>query len=287
MGQKISQQRYLIIFSYEDISTPENIKKALLVNDDACYGKFIFKKSGDYIAYISERDNTAIEVMIFIDTGQSERQHKCETIEELAQYIYNKAEKGNFLFYQKMDHNTLVDYAARYIAILQEYQEIYYPTGNFTPKPFERWSKEQIAEYWAPDSKLREICRSMLSQLCKYADEAKEKLEVYCKEGKIPRMDWPVRLAELTELLIQARNVEKRQQEEKMMIDTICKLSEQGFATPADLFDYQKLTYDELKNTLQEARRKQQIYIENVNRVGARLQLLAAEEVPAEAPEGS
>lgn len=281
MGQGQTRQHYLFIISYEDISTPEAVKETLLKKDDENYGKFIFKKSSNYTVFVWERDHTAVELNIYIDTDRTK--NKCDTIEELAQYIHAEAKKNHLLFYQEMDHDTLVTYADDYIKILQQYQEMYYPTGNFVPKPFERWSKEQIAENWTPDSTLKNICRSMYNQLRKYSEEAKEKLEVYCREGKIPRMEWPVALYQLNELLIQARDVDKRQQEEKVMIDAICKLSEQGFATPADLFDYQKLTYDELKNTLQEARRKQQIYIENVNRVGTRLQLLAADE----APEGS
>lgn len=71
---------------------------------------------------------------------------------------------------------------------------------------------------------------------------------------------------------------------EKLM-PHIIDLSKLGFATPPDLFDYEKASVEELKEILKNARAKQQEYLEHVFRVGNSIKEKEAREIQQE--EGS
>lgn len=73
-------------------------------------------------------------------------------------------------------------------------------------------------------------------------------------------------------------------EKQKPLISAIIDISKLGFATPPDLFHYEKCSIEELKMILKTAREKQQEYLQHVFRVGKSLQNV---QPPAQEEEGA
>lgn len=240
--------------------------------------RFSFSKFRRSKIYIIEEACSYIEIAIYSNGKKDEIEFK--NLDDMAKYIYDTAKNLGLLRMEELNDEQLLDMAEKLLFAIQPYQALRHYNEKFTPMPDEKWSREDISRNWSGRETLTFNCRYMDKMLKKYRNEAINEINDLRRKGWLkyegPALD-SLFLPELTELIRTAeKNKEEYRQEQnkrEATVQAIIKLSELGFAPTADVFDYNTLSHEDAKLVLQQAREKQQTYIENVNRIGARLRL--------------
>lgn len=262
-----------ILTTHDKLIDIESIK-TMLKNEH----RFSFSKFRKSKIYVLEEDSSYVEISLY-SSVKAKDEIEFRNLDDLAKHIYNTAKNFGLLRMEELNDEQLLDMAEKLLTAVQPYQALRHPDKKFTPMPDEKWSREDISRNWNTRSILTYFCRNMDKSLTKYRNEAINEINDLRRKGWL-QFEGPLNtllLPELTELIrIAEKNKEEYRQkraERGITIEAIIKLSELGFAPTADVFDYNSLSHEDAKLALQQAREKQQTYIENVNRIGARLRL--------------